>query len=226
MRIALLGLLATSACTGRSIDAFPAKVGIVVPPDFFVSEVSAPFDVYAHAGEDNVDVFFVAATLDPVVGYYGEILTPDYTFDDAPDLDVLVVPSGGHSRDTDLEDEAYVDYVRTAAKRAAFVTSHCWGAFVLAAAGLLDGRSATTFPGYTAELGAAFPRVDVVEDQRWVEDGPVVTSNGGIAAYEASLHVVSEIFGAERADEVAGGLVFADENRAYADDPLVTSVTR
>src|SRR5688572_470757 len=95
---AVLAVSVLSACTRREIDEFPAKVGIVLPPGHFVSEVSAPFDIYAHAGE-NMDVFFVAETLDPVVGYYGETLTPDFTFEDAPELDVLVVPSGGGSLD-------------------------------------------------------------------------------------------------------------------------------
>lgn len=215
----------TSGCTGRGIDAFPAKVGIVVPPDYFVTEVTAPLDIYNHAGADNMDVFLVGETMDPIVGYYGEVLTPDFTFDTAPDLDVLVAPSGGHSRDTDLENEAYIGYIREQAKNATYVTSHCWGAFALAAAGVLDKRSATTFPGYTEELGTAFPMIgEIVDDERWVEDGPVITSNGGLAAYEASLHVVEDIFGDELAATVADGLVFDTENRGYAESPKITSV--
>lgn len=215
----------TAACSARSIGELPVKVGIVLQPDYFVSEVSAPFDIYAHAGEENVDVFFVAETMEPVVGYYGEILAPDYTFDDAPDLDVLVVPSGNNSMSTDLENDAYIDYIRRAARQAAYVTSHCWGAFALAAAGVLDGREATTFPGYTDDLGLAFPEIDaLVTDRRWVQDEHVVTSNGGLAAYEASMHVVEELFGAETADAVAAGLVFDDANTAFGRDPAITSV--
>lgn len=217
-------IAAVAACSNRTIDEFPAKVGILLPPEYFVTEVSAPFDIYSHVGEDQVDVFFIAETMEPVVGYYGEVIAPDYTYDDAPDVDVLVVPSGNHSRDSDMEDEALIDYVRGAAKHAAFVTSHCWGAFVLSAAGVLDGRSATTFPGYTEELAEKFPSVDVIDDQRWVQDDYLVTSNGGLAAYEASLHVVEEIFGAETADTVAAGLVFDEENTTYANEPAITTV--
>lgn len=225
MRLPLFcALLSLAACKSREIDEFPAKVGILLPPEFFVSEISAPFDIYAHAGEENVDVFFISESMDPVTGYYGEILHPDYTYETAPELDVLVVPSGNQSMAGDIEDEALIDYVRSAAKDAAYVTSHCWGAFVLAAAGLLDGRQATTFPGYTDELSEAFPGVDIVDDQRWVQDDYVVTSNGGLAAYEASLHVVEEIFGAELAETVASGLVFDEENRGYAKEPAIRSV--
>jgi putative intracellular protease/amidase len=108
LRLAALtaAVLITGCAPNREIDEFPAKVGIVITPGYFVSEVSAPYDIYAHAGPDNVEVFIVAETMDPVVGYYGELWTPDYTFETAPDTDVLVVPSGGHSRDTDLENDA------------------------------------------------------------------------------------------------------------------------
>jgi len=223
--VSVLALVAAAGCSGdRSIDEFPATVGIVLHPGYFVSEVSAPLDIYKHAGED-LDVFLVAETMDPVVGYYGEIITPDYTFDDAPDLDVLVVPSGGGSLDVDQEDRNLVGYIRREARRAAFVTSHCWGAFLLGAAGVLDGRAATTFPGYTDDLGAQNPNIDtVVTDERWVQDEYVISSNGGMAAYEASMHVVEEIFGSERGDSVAAGLVFDAENISYARDPAITTV--
>jgi transcriptional regulator GlxA family with amidase domain len=225
MRLLAPLLLLAARGNRREIDEFPAKIGIIVQPGFFVSEVSAPFDIYAHAGEENVDVFLVAETMEPVVGYYGEILSPDYTFEDAPALDVLVVPSGGGSLDVDLEDEPYLDYIREAADEAAYVTSHCWGAFALAAAGVLDKRAATTFPGYTDQLAEMFPTIgEIVTDQRWVQDEHVITSNGGMAAYEASLHVVDEIFGEKLGDEVAAGLVFDEENLKYAREPQITEV--
>ena len=212
-----------AGCQARDIRDFPANVAIVISDGLFVSEASAPFDIYAHAGPDRLEPYFVAASLDPVVGYYGEQILPDYTFDDAPPADILVVPSGAASMADDLEDEAYIGYIREAARDAAWVTSHCWGAFALAAAGVLDGVQATTFPGYTDALAEAFPAVDVVAGDRWIQDDHVVTSNGGLAAYEASLHVVEEVFGADVADEVAQGLVFDEENLAYARDPRIGS---
>jgi transcriptional regulator GlxA family with amidase domain len=223
---ALLAASLLTACgNNREIEEFPAKVAIVVPPGFFVSEVSAPFDIYSHAGEENMDVYLVGETTDPIIGYYGEEITPDYSFDDAPPSDVLVVPSGIGSMDVDLENEAYIDYIQDEAKDAAFVTSHCWGAFALAEAGELDKRRATTFPGYTDGLGEAFPKIgEIVTDERWVQDDYVITSNGGFAAYEASMHVVEEIFGAELADTVAAGLVFDEANIDYGRNPKIASV--
>src|SRR5438046_1386892 len=102
--------------------------------------------------------------------------------------------------------------------RARFVTSHCWGAFTLARAGCLDEREATTFPTSIGDLGKKFPKVKAVSGKRFVLSGKVVTSNGGLAAYEASLYVVEQLFGKETADSVASGFVFAPENRRFSID--------
>lgn len=196
------------------------NVGIVLIPDLFITEATAPFDIYKHAGT-KMNVYFVAETADAVTTYEGARIVPDYTFADAPQAEVLVVPSGNHSRDTDLENTALIDFVTTQAAGATYVTSHCWGAFTLAQAGLLDGRSATTFPGYTAELGEAFPNVTVVDTARVVRDGNVITSNGGLAAYEGSLYVIEDLYGAIEAEAIAAGLVLSDENMTNARGVLV-----
>ncbi|HMV67547.1 MAG TPA: DJ-1/PfpI family protein [Myxococcota bacterium] len=220
----LLSSTALLIACGQEGAVIPKHIGIVVPEGFFVTEVTAPFDVYSHAG-DLADVFLVGETLEPITGYYGEVLYPDYTFDDAPPTDVLVVPSGAGSMEEDLEDDAYLAYIRQESEDADFVTSHCWGAFALGAAGVLDGKDATTFPGYTEALDEKFEAIDeIVDDRRWVQDENVITSNGGMAAFEASLYVVEELFGAEEADAIADGLVFTDENRDYVDNPRITSV--
>jgi len=237
----LVTLLAAGALAGcESVDTpaprqieGQANVAIVIMDGLFITEATAPFDVYKHVGED-ANVYFVAESMDPITTYENARLYPDYTFETAPQPDILVVPSGIHSLPasvpgyevgSDLENEPYVDYVRTAAAGAVYVTSHCWGAFVLAQAGILDGKRATTFPGYFDELRASFSEIaEVVEDARWVEDGNVITSNGGLAAYEASLHVVDLWLGTEKVDTVVSGLVYADENVTYAHDPQITSV--
>jgi transcriptional regulator GlxA family with amidase domain len=216
LAVSLVAALAPAAA--RAADAphaappKPVNVGVVIFDDLFITEFSAPFDVYKHAG-DKANVFTVAPTAAPIRTYEGVVITPQYSFADAPKIDVLVVPSGNRSLTTDLEDKALIDFVNRAAADARFVTSHCWGAFTLAKTGRLDDRAATTFPTSVGDLGRKFPKVKAVSGRRFVVAGNVITSNGGLAAYEASLYVVRELFGTETADAVASGLVFAPDNR-------------
>jgi transcriptional regulator GlxA family with amidase domain len=191
------------------------NVGIVVFDGLFITELTAPFDIYKHAGE-RLNVFSVGQTRDPIRSYYGIGLVPDFTFEDCPEIDVLVVPSGIHSVDSDLENAALVGFVRERAQRATWVTSHCWGAFTLARAGLLDGRQCMTFPSSIDQLESLFPGVESRKGRRFVVDGNIVTSGGGLAAFEAAVWVVEQMLGRELAEEISTGLVFADQNRRFA----------
>lgn len=196
------------------------NVGILIFDGLFITEYSAPFDIYKHVGKE-VNVFTVAPRKGPITTYEGVTLQPDHAFGQEPKIDVLVVPSGIHSIDTDLDDGAFIGWIQRTAKTAEYVTSHCWGAFSLAKAGLLDGRDCTTFPSSIEDLQKKFPSVHTRKDQRFVVAGKTITSNGGLAAYEAALFVVERLYGKEKADGVATGLVFAPQNRTYAASPKI-----
>jgi len=207
-------------CPERPVVLRPdaKNVGVLVFDDVFITEFSAPFDVYKHVG-DKMNVFTVAPTKDAIRTYEGVALHPDFGFANCPRIDVLVVPSGNGSTSLDLANEDLKAFVKTRADSAELVTSHCWGAFTLANAGLLDGQEATTFPTSIADLQQKFPNVKTRPGPRFVVSGKFVTSNGGLAAYEAALYVVEKMFGKDQADKVASGLVFAPDNRRLAVDP-------
>eukprot|EP00448_Togula_jolla_P010732 CAMPEP_0170604020 /NCGR_PEP_ID=MMETSP0224-20130122/19208_1 /TAXON_ID=285029 /ORGANISM="Togula jolla, Strain CCCM 725" /LENGTH=524 /DNA_ID=CAMNT_0010928911 /DNA_START=73 /DNA_END=1647 /DNA_ORIENTATION=+ len=221
------------------------NVGILIMPGVFISEATIPFEMFKQ--RNTMNVYFVASTMDPVYTYYGARLKPDYIFSDAPAVHLLVVPSGigshhsfltswygGETKaDTTIQGKTandqpvtyygnmtdLIEWVRTSAASAQIVTSHCWGAFTLADAGVLDGKAATTFPGYTATLEANYPSIgSVVADKRWVTDGNVMTSNGGLAAFEASLAVIRHLYGEEEAAAVASDLVLSEENVGHSLD--------
>lgn len=196
------------------------NVGILLFHDLFITEFAAPFDIYKHTG-DKMNVFTVAPTMEPIRTYEGVVLYPDFSFATAPTIDILVVPSGNGSRSSNLQNTTLIDFVRKTARSAEYVTSHCWGAFTLAAAGLLDGLEATTFPSSIAEFQQRFPQVKAVQGKRFVEAGNIITSNGGLAAFEAALFVVEKLYGKEMADTVASGLVFAPENRQLSLNPVL-----
>ena len=116
----------------------------------------------------------------------------------------------------DPKNRRVVDWIKKTARTAKFVTSHCEGAFLLAAAGLLDNKNATTFHTDTESLQKGYPTCRVQNGQRIVIDGNLITSAGGLASYEAALYVVEQLFGKDQAATVATALVFGPSNTAAA----------
>ncbi|MFI0963922.1 helix-turn-helix domain-containing protein [Streptomyces sp. NPDC021080] len=132
-------------------------------------------------------------------------LEPDHGFDRLPLADTVIVPGWA---DIDREPPAaLVDAVRAAHEAGARVASLCTGAFVLAAAGLLDGRRATTHWAHTRALADRHPRVTVDPDVLYVDDGGVLTSAGKAAAMDLCLHLVRLDHGSSVANTVARNLV-------------------
>ncbi|PHN07509.1 DJ-1/PfpI family protein [Flavilitoribacter nigricans] len=189
------------------------NVAFLIMDGVYNTELTAPFDIYQHTiFRDSIramNTFLVANTLDPITTFEGIRLLPDYNYlqDSLPRIDILVVPSAEHHLDTDLEDEAMLDFVRKADSEALYVTSHCDGAFVLAQAGLLEESVSTTFPSDIDQMREMFPLLDVRKDVLFVHDGKYITSAGGAKSFEASLYLCELLYGAAVARRLAGGLV-------------------
>ncbi len=185
------------------------QVAFVLVDGVYNTELTAPFDVFHHAAfhtEHGMHVFTIARSLEPVTSFEGLRILPDATFDAAPPIDVLVVPSAEHSMDSDLADGQLVRFVRDVGSEAAFVVSLCDGAFILAQAGLLDGRRATTFPSDIASLRTMFPPVRVLANLSFVHDGPAITSAGGALSFEPALYLCELLYGRRAAEGIGQGL--------------------
>lgn len=191
-------------------------VGILLLDKPFVTEFAGPLDVYHHVAGDKVNVFTVSDTADELTTYEGMPFRTNYTIHNAPPIDVLVVPSGGGSLTVDPENGPVIEWIKATAATARYVTSHCEGAFLLGAAGLLDGKNATTFHTDLEDLQSRHPTCQVKGGERIVVDGNLVTSAGGLATYEAALYVVEQLFGADEAETIATALVFGESNVAEA----------
>jgi transcriptional regulator GlxA family with amidase domain len=129
-------------------------------------------------------------------------VAPDLLLADRPAVDVLVVPGGPGTRRPEAETQPLVDYVRACAGPARIVASVCTGAFLLARAGLLDGRRATTHWRWRSALAERFPTIRLAEG-RVVDDGPVVTAAGVSAGVDLGLHLVGRLQGPGAAAEAA-----------------------
>ena len=151
--------------------------------------------------DDGVEVFTVARDRREVRCAKGLRVVADHTWDDAPPMDVLVYPGGRGTREH-LGDEAIRDWVRGLAEDEVLLTSVCTGALVLADAGLLDGRPATTHWATLDRLAELGRGIQVRPDDRFVDDGPVVTAAGVSAGIDVALHLVARLHSVERAREV------------------------
>lgn len=195
------------------LDSSRYNVAFLIMDGVYNTELTAPFDIFQHTVfRENIkamNVFTVAQKDKAVVTFEGLRILPDYNYtsDSLPSIDILVIPSAEHHLDSDLENIAMLDFVRTTSKNALYVTSHCDGAFVLAKAGLLDGVVSTTFPSDIDTMRAMFPHLDVRKDVLFVHDGKYITSAGGAKSFEAALYLTEHLYGKKIAQSLAGGLV-------------------
>jgi transcriptional regulator GlxA family with amidase domain len=118
-----------------------------------------------------------------------------------------VVPSAENHLGSDLEDKAMINFVKRVDKEAEFITSHCDGAFVLAKAGILNGKVSTTFPSDIDLMREKFPTLDIRKEVLFVHDGKYITSAGGAKSFEAALYLCEYLYGKEITQQLAGGLV-------------------
>jgi transcriptional regulator GlxA family with amidase domain len=166
---------------------------------------AGPWEVLAAWAEqwpdDGVHVFTLAREDRPVTCAKGLRVLPDETWETAPPLDVLVYPGGRGTR-RDLEDEVVLDWIRGLAAGETVVASVCTGSLVLAAAGLLDGKPATTHWGSLEVLPTLGHDIEVRPDDRFVDNGSVLTAAGVSAGIDMALHLVARLHSAERAREV------------------------
>ena len=189
------------------------NVAFLIMNGTFNTEFTAPFDIFQHTkfreGIKAMNTFTVANTLEPITTFEGVRILPDfdYTKDDLPKIDILVVPSAEHSMDSDLKDEVMINFIKQIDKSALYMTSHCDGAFPLAKAGILDSVASTTFPSDIENYKAMFPNLDIKDNVLFVHDGKYITSAGGAKSFEAALYLCEILYGKDIAKSLAKGLV-------------------
>lgn len=151
--------------------------------------------------DDDVEVFLLAPTAEPVTCAKGMRVIPDHSWDTAPEIDVLVYP-GGEGNRVQIGDETFRGWVRKVADSGALMTSVCSGALVYADAGLLDGKAATSHWSVLDVLPSLGNDIEVRPDDRFVDAGNVITAAGVSAGIDMALHLVARLHSVERAKEV------------------------
>ncbi|MFE3901008.1 GlxA family transcriptional regulator [Streptomyces sp. NPDC059153] len=151
--------------------------------------------------------FAVVSAEGPVLQTHaGFTISTPHGLERLDEADLIAVPAGSHFMRRDYPEEV-LDALRRAADRGARVLSVCSGAYVLGAAGLLDGRRCTTHWRHASELARRFPRAVVEPDVLYVDEGPVITSAGTAAGIDACLHLVRQAYGPDVANAIARRMV-------------------
>jgi transcriptional regulator GlxA family with amidase domain len=187
------------------MDRTQRTIGILLFDDVEELDAVGPWEVLASwtsaFPDDGWQVTTVSRDGGTVRGAKGLGLVAAHSHAGSPPIDLLVHPGGRGTR-PQLQDEAHLDWVRAQAERAELVTSVCTGSLVLAAAGLLRDRPATTHWASLDLLAELDPTIDVRPDDRWVDDGDVITSAGVSAGIDMALHLVARLATPERSAEV------------------------
>jgi transcriptional regulator GlxA family with amidase domain len=182
-----------------------ATIGIFVFPGVEELDFVGPWEVLRAwerlFPDDEQHVVLLARDEGPVDCILGLRVTPDLTWATAPPLDTLVYP-GGQGTVAQLGDETFRGWLRGLARAGTLMTSVCTGALVFADAGLLDGRPATTHWASLDRLASLGHDIELRPDDRFVDDGNVVTSAGVSAGIDMALHLVARLGTPDHARQV------------------------
>ena len=187
------------------------RVGIVLFNDIEVLDFCGPFEVFSvtRLSEEKrreepspFEVFLVAETLSYITTTGGMKVIPQYSFENCPRLDILVVPGGWGTR-KELNNIVILEWLRSRAAEVETLTSVCTGSMLLGFAGLIDGLHATTHWRSLDWMRDSFPAVFVEYEQHVVEDGRVFTSAGISAGIDMALKVVARYYGKDIARATA-----------------------
>lgn len=181
------------------------QIGIVLFPDVEELDAIGPWEVLSswtrYFPEDGYALSCLSRSGGLVQCAKGLVVQAQHSFADAPPLDVLIYPGGQGTR-LQLHDGAQLDWVRRQRATIPLMTSVCTGSLVYAAAGLLSHRRATTHWASLDLLAELDPTIDVRRDERFVDDGDIVTAAGVSAGIDMALHLVVRLAGADRARQV------------------------
>ena len=186
-------------------------IGIVLFDDAEELDVVGPWEVLAYwclsHPEDGYRVTTLSRDGGSIRCAKGLVVAAAHSWRDAPRFEVIVYPGGMGTR-PQLTDDTQLDWVRTQRATVPLMTSVCTGSLVYAAAGLLHGRPATTYWSAFELLRELDPSIEARPDDRFVDDGDVITSAGVSAGIDMALHLVARLAGVDRAREVRRGIQY------------------
>ncbi|KIK57014.1 hypothetical protein GYMLUDRAFT_247285 [Collybiopsis luxurians FD-317 M1] len=205
--------------TAINKEDIPKNFGLLVFPTFQALDAFGPMDILNMLSRDfPLNLSIIAQTLEPVStkqrdpslnpfgSNFGESVVPTHDFNNAPPLDVLIIPGGYGVRADDLD--PLFDFVRRTYPSLKYLLTVCSGSWIAAQAGILDGKRATSNKNAWASTKKVGPNVKWVSHARWVVDGNIWTASGVSAGIDATLAFVEHVYGADQAKKLARELEY------------------
>jgi transcriptional regulator GlxA family with amidase domain len=176
-------------------------LGAILYKGFELLDLYGPLEMFGNL-KPQVEILTVAENVGPVASFQGPQTIADFDYRTCPALDLILLP-GGFGTIQELKNQVILSFLKERVPSANVTMSVCSGSWLLAKAGLLDGRQATSNKFYFKMATQQSERVQWVSEARWVEDGSVFTSSGVSAGMDMSLAVIASLFGEEKANEIA-----------------------
>ncbi|ASZ20337.1 AraC family transcriptional regulator [Bacillus cereus] len=187
------------------------SVGIFLFNEVEVLDFAGPFEVFSITKvheEKPFTVYTVSQNGEMITARNGLKVKPDYSIEDLPPVDILIIPGGKGARENEVKNDIVINWVREQMKEVKLMTSVCTGALLLAKAGLLEGLKATTHWASIQTFKKDFPNVEVMENVKFVDEGHIITSAGISAGINMSFHIVKNLLGVEIAEETAKNMEY------------------
>ncbi|HFU6608348.1 DJ-1/PfpI family protein [Bacillus cereus group sp. TH43LC] len=187
------------------------SVGIFLFNEVEVLDFAGPFEVFSITKvheEKPFTVYTVSQNGEMITARNGLKIKPDYSIEDLPPVDILIIPDGKGARENEVKNDIVINWVRQQMKEVKLMTSVCTGALLLAKAGLLEGLKATTHWASIQTFKKDCPNVEVMENVKFVDEGHIITSAGISAGINMSFHIVKNLLGVEIAEETAKNMEY------------------
>ncbi|MGH7819942.1 MAG: DJ-1/PfpI family protein [Candidatus Binatia bacterium] len=182
-------------------DGKTRSIGAVLYENFELLDLYGPLEMFGSIGP-ALRIVTVAEKPGAVRSFQGPQTVAEFGFADCPRLDLILVP-GGFGTIAELDNPAMLGFLRSRSAAAEITMSVCSGSAILAKAGILDRRRATSNKQFFDFARAQSDAVDWVQEARWVEDGPFATSSGVSAGIDMALAIIARLYGTDKAHEIA-----------------------
>jgi transcriptional regulator GlxA family with amidase domain len=176
-------------------------LGAVIYKNFELLDLFGPLEMFGNI-VPGIKIVTVAEQLGPIRSAQGPKTIAEYGFSECPRLDLILVP-GGIGTMEQLNNAAILQFLKDRSLSAEVTMSVCSGSAILAKAGLLDGRRATSNKQFFSLATSQSDKVKWIAEARWVEDGPFATSSGVSAGIDLALAIITRLFGRDRAQLIA-----------------------